>query len=184
MMALGSSKSSAILRLKNTETLCALAFFLRSYMAALLAHCHRSLMRFTEMYRFVRTVFSATAIPAYPGMNRICSTSFAYFVTSVCVVLSICGSPTASLVPDDIVQHCLSPDGLDQIQSRLDTLDRKRILHLPRQAAILVPLCMVDGFPSILFTLRSANLKKHSGEVRYVAFTRLLLLRSILPSLF
>ncbi|KAJ3088019.1 nudix (nucleoside diphosphate linked moiety X)-type motif 8, partial [Quaeritorhiza haematococci] len=36
-----------------------------------------------------------------------------------------------------------------------------------RQAAVLMPLCTVDGEPSVLFTLRSSNLRKHQGEVSF-----------------
>ncbi len=35
-----------------------------------------------------------------------------------------------------------------------------------RQAAVLIPLCMIDGIPAVLFTLRSNALSKHKGEVR------------------
>ncbi|KAJ1927593.1 hypothetical protein IWQ60_002772 [Tieghemiomyces parasiticus] len=34
-----------------------------------------------------------------------------------------------------------------------------------REAAVLVPLCNVDGVPSVLFTVRSMNLRTHQGEV-------------------
>lgn len=37
-----------------------------------------------------------------------------------------------------------------------------------KQAAVLVPLCHVDGVPSILFTLRASHLNSHRGEVRWV----------------
>ncbi|KAJ1928796.1 hypothetical protein IWQ60_001750 [Tieghemiomyces parasiticus] len=36
-----------------------------------------------------------------------------------------------------------------------------------REAAVLVPLCNVDGVPSVLFTVRSMNLRTHQGEVSF-----------------
>ncbi|KAJ3384808.1 hypothetical protein HDU92_003407 [Lobulomyces angularis] len=36
-----------------------------------------------------------------------------------------------------------------------------------KKAAILVPLCNVNNKPSILFTIRSSNLRDHSGEVSF-----------------
>ena len=73
---------------------------------------------------------------------------------------------------------CLSPNNLDLIQRRLETLDRSQLHQMSRQAAVLVPLCIVDGQPSILFTLRSANLKNHSGEVRFSSVPLLLISES------
>lgn len=34
------------------------------------------------------------------------------------------------------------------------------------EAAVFVPLCLVDSVPSVLFTLRSSQLNSHRGEVR------------------
>lgn len=35
-----------------------------------------------------------------------------------------------------------------------------------KDAAVLVPLCVVEGKPSILFTVRNINMRTHSGEIR------------------
>ena len=35
-----------------------------------------------------------------------------------------------------------------------------------KQAAVLVPICTIDGHPSVLFTVRSSDLTHHKGEVR------------------
>jgi nudix motif 8 len=36
-----------------------------------------------------------------------------------------------------------------------------------REAAVLIPLCIVDKKPSILFTVRSTSLREHHGEVSF-----------------
>lgn len=44
---------------------------------------------------------------------------------------------------------------------------RGRNVELMKPAAVLIPLCLVDNHPSVLFTLRSHHLPTHKGEVRY-----------------
>ncbi|KAK9719966.1 hypothetical protein K7432_004450 [Basidiobolus ranarum] len=64
---------------------------------------------------------------------------------------------------------------LDKIQQRLETrlstrppftfkYDTSKTLA---EAAVLVPFCIVDGKPSILFTVRSSNMNSHKGEVSF-----------------
>ena len=65
-----------------------------------------------------------------------------------------------------IIASCLSPENRLLITDRLGSLKRYELKGMERQAAVLVPLCTVFGVPSILFTKRSSNLKRHSGEVR------------------
>lgn len=42
------------------------------------------------------------------------------------------------------------------------------------EAAVFVPLCLVDSVPSVLFTLRSSQLNSHRGEVRLDSFLLLI----------
>ena len=65
-----------------------------------------------------------------------------------------------------VIASCLSPENRLLITDRLGSLKRYELKGMERQAAVLVPLCTVFGVPSILFTKRSSNLKRHSGEVR------------------
>lgn len=45
---------------------------------------------------------------------------------------------------------------------------RKSLLaSCSEEAAVFVPLCVVDSVPSVLFTLRSNQLNKHRGEVSF-----------------
>ncbi|KAI8977618.1 NUDIX hydrolase domain-like protein, partial [Mycotypha africana] len=56
-------------------------------------------------------------------------------------------------------------------------LFKKRLLNCPRyklkykpdakDAAVLVPLCVVNHKPSILFTVRNLNMRVHRGEVSF-----------------
>ena len=36
------------------------------------------------------------------------------------------------------------------------------------EAGVLLPICIVDERPSILYTVRSSNLRSHRGEIRFV----------------
>lgn len=56
------------------------------------------------------------------------------------------------------------------------SLFSKRLLNCPRfklkyapnvkEAAVLVPLCIVQGKPSVLFTVRNEHMRTHQGEIR------------------
>jgi len=39
-----------------------------------------------------------------------------------------------------------------------------------RKASVLVPLCLIDGEPSILFMMRSRHLSNHRGEIWYMTW--------------
>lgn len=102
----------------------------------------------------------ATTIPRNPSLVR----------ASVCdVQINSCLADTlsAALMQQDLSQ-CLSIAGRQSIKDRLAGLTRCDLSASANgRAAILIPLCMVDGVPSILFTLRSQRMTKHAGEVRY-----------------
>ncbi|KAJ3193818.1 nudix (nucleoside diphosphate linked moiety X)-type motif 8 [Irineochytrium annulatum] len=64
----------------------------------------------------------------------------------------------------------LNSTTLPVLRARLDRLSQQRWKFgqsPPSQAAILVPLVSVGGKLSILFTVRSAKLRKHSGQVAF-----------------
>ncbi|CAG8511311.1 13024_t:CDS:2 [Funneliformis mosseae] len=66
-----------------------------------------------------------------------------------------------------------TPESIELIRNRLQysgksnykfTFDTTKKIE---EAAVLMPLCVVDGKPSVLFTIRSLNLKTHTGEVSF-----------------
>jgi nudix motif 8 len=54
---------------------------------------------------------------------------------------------------------------LERIRKRLSRLPRQITKAYHRRAAVVIPLCMYGGEPSILFTVRSLTVGKHKGEV-------------------
>lgn len=56
---------------------------------------------------------------------------------------------------------------LESIQARLVSLKRQRLVGNAPRAAVLVPLCHVEGRASVLFTRRSENVGTHKGHVSF-----------------
>lgn len=44
---------------------------------------------------------------------------------------------------------------------------RRKGVQPSASAAVLVPLCSINDIPSLLYTVRSANLKSHSGQISF-----------------
>ena len=63
----------------------------------------------------------------------------------------------------------ISPANKDRVIKNLLSVKPRRFLPLKknyRQAATLIPMCTVNGELSILYTVRSINLKYGRGEIR------------------
>ncbi len=54
-----------------------------------------------------------------------------------------------------------------RIEGRLKTLVRRRVAEPLPAAAVLVPLCLKDGVPAVLFTKRSDRVGTHKGQVSF-----------------
>jgi nudix motif 8 len=65
-------------------------------------------------------------------------------------------------------EGALTSENLAEIERRLQERMRyRRALKLDRHAAVLVPLCSVNGVASVLFTERSHKVGSHKGEVSF-----------------
>ena len=73
---------------------------------------------------------------------------------------------------EDYVRNCLISDSGKKkvinaiMQQRISWEDNRKW----QNAGVLVPLCIYNGRLSVLFTLRSAALSSHAGQVRFVPF--------------
>lgn len=72
---------------------------------------------------------------------------------------------TSVRIPSETIQQCLSDHNKQKIIERLNTMKGNKLSGL-EEAAVLVPFCIVDNKPSLLFTLRSSSLVSHRGQVR------------------
>ncbi|XP_076472414.1 mitochondrial coenzyme A diphosphatase NUDT8-like [Babylonia areolata] len=70
-------------------------------------------------------------------------------------------------------ENLFSDTNRQRVIDHLDTVKPARSSEMMgvktagKTSAVLVPLCMVDGEPSVLFTLRSSSLRSHRGEVSF-----------------
>jgi nudix motif 8 len=56
---------------------------------------------------------------------------------------------------------------LEALEGRLRSLARRRLKEEARRAAVLVPLCLANDEPSVLFTRRTETVGTHKGQVSF-----------------
>lgn len=73
------------------------------------------------------------------------------------------------VVANSITTKIFSEENKQQCINRLKNILPSRGLKAStdKKAGVLIPLCLVSGSPSILFTLRSSSLTKHRGEISF-----------------
>ena len=71
-------------------------------------------------------------------------------------------------IPSEAIEAALSEDSKRRVAKQLARIKPRGSLldTCTDEAGVLIPLCRVHTKPSVLFTLRSNKLAKHSGEVR------------------
>jgi len=77
-------------------------------------------------------------------------------------------------VPEEEIRNLLSSQNKKKFIERLEATEKrdndKRLQSCTEEASVLVPVCIVDNKPSLLFTLRSETLVSHRGQVRFVKY--------------
>lgn len=68
---------------------------------------------------------------------------------------------------DIVLPERLDDAVLDEVRQRVAGLPRRRFKRGGRRAAVLVPLCTVDGQPAVLFTKRTETVGTHKGQVSF-----------------
>ncbi|TMW67166.1 hypothetical protein Poli38472_012282 [Pythium oligandrum] len=72
---------------------------------------------------------------------------------------------TTELHRQTALSDAFSQRHLERMRKRLSRLPRQITKAYTHRAAVVIPLCMYDGVPSVLFTVRSLSVGKHKGEV-------------------
>ncbi|ETV95626.1 hypothetical protein H310_11054 [Aphanomyces invadans] len=67
--------------------------------------------------------------------------------------------------PTTPLDDAFSTRHLDRIKKRLNRLPRQIAKMSHKRAAVVIPLCTIDGAPHVIFTLRSSHMRFHRGEV-------------------
>lgn len=70
--------------------------------------------------------------------------------------------PAKTVTP---IPQAFAPRHLERIRKRLTRLPRQLTKAYTQRASVVIPLCLFDGEPSVLFTVRSLTVGKHKGEV-------------------
>ncbi|XP_050413159.2 mitochondrial coenzyme A diphosphatase NUDT8 [Patella vulgata] len=87
-------------------------------------------------------------------------------------------SPTADVKSGVNLENIFSDKNKERVKKSLLSIQPVRTIedivkpkHKPlkinHDAAVIIPLCVVNDEPSVLFTLRSSSLRKHRGEVSF-----------------
>lgn len=89
--------------------------------------------------------------------------------------LTLCRHYTTSSEAEITLENIFSDENKSRSKKKLSSISphakvseiaKKKKKNDHRKASVLVPLCMVHGEPSVLFTLRSSLLVNHRGQVR------------------
>eukprot|EP00501_MAST-03F_sp_TOSAG23-6_P001076 GSMAST32.ASY1.ANO1.1119.1 assembled CDS len=70
-----------------------------------------------------------------------------------------------SIVNSPPVPSTLCNDVLELLRKRLSRMPRQISNNTSRRASVVLPLCEVNGLPSVLFTTRSEKVRRFKGEV-------------------
>jgi hypothetical protein len=83
-----------------------------------------------------------------------------------------CSAPTTL---ENIFSDCNRENVVAKMKNAKPIARFEKDMKKGREAAILVPMCHIEGEPALLFMMRSRYLKNHRGEIRYIVNIDLLL---------
>ena len=101
-----------------------------------------------------------------PWLLSLCAQRLSLVVRTVRSISSSRSSSTTASA--EAAESVPTAWNVDEIGARLGALPRRDLTaKFSGRAGILVPLVVHNGEPHVLFTLRSSQLRSHSGQVRF-----------------